>query len=166
MVLPLSAGAYPWMVKHNYANCGSCHVDPSGAGLLTQYGRAQSELLLETQWSPPSDDGEVSPTTGPVWGLVQPPEWLLLGASFRGGALYTQSANPNNGSQSSAVRPLQMASDVWAGVLSGPFRAAASLGVALRGAQHASITRVVPEEDGTKLVAREYWAGLSLAEDS
>lgn len=166
LVLPVSAQAYPWMVRHNYASCGSCHLDPSGGGLLTQYGRAQTQFLLETQWTPPSEDGEASPSTGPAWGLVKPPEWLALGASFRGGWLMSRSATPGAGTPTTAGRPIQMASDLRAGVLAGPLRAGASLGLALRQAKAASLNRFTPGmEDGAKLVAREYWAGLSLLED-
>ena len=49
--VPGAAHAYPWMIRHGYSGCGVCHVDPSGAGLLTDYGRAQSELLMATRWS-------------------------------------------------------------------------------------------------------------------
>ena len=49
----LSAGnaqAYPWMIKHGYASCATCHSDPSGGELLTGYGRVLSEEFLSTQW--------------------------------------------------------------------------------------------------------------------
>ncbi len=62
LTLPLRAHAYPWMIRHHYTNCGSCHVDPSGGGILTTYGRAQSELLLAMRWHPASAEGEVSPS--------------------------------------------------------------------------------------------------------
>jgi hypothetical protein len=44
------AHAYPWMIKHGYANCATCHADPSGGELLTGYGRVLSEEFLSTQW--------------------------------------------------------------------------------------------------------------------
>ena len=47
-LLPRPAAAYPWMVSHGYTACAQCHVDPTGAGTLTAYGRAQSEILLRT----------------------------------------------------------------------------------------------------------------------
>jgi hypothetical protein len=167
MGLPLSAQAYPWMVKHNYTNCASCHIDPSGGGLLSQYGRAQQQFLLESQYAPPNEEGEVNPNTAPFLGLVQPPEWLALGFSFRGGALLTRSANPNSTvSLPASVRPIQMATDLRAGVLAGPLRAGAALGVAVRRAAPATVIGFDPANDGMKLVAREYWAGLSLAEDT
>ena len=45
-----NAQAYPWMIKHGYANCATCHSDPSGGELLTGYGRVLSEEFLSTQW--------------------------------------------------------------------------------------------------------------------
>ena len=38
--------AFPEMVRHNYSNCSSCHVSPSGGGVLTQYGRELSSAIL------------------------------------------------------------------------------------------------------------------------
>src|SRR3954470_24712140 len=45
-----AAHAYAWMIRHEYTGCNQCHADPSGGGLLTAYGRAQSELLLRTRY--------------------------------------------------------------------------------------------------------------------
>ena len=51
--IPGTAQAYPWMIRHDYTGCGVCHVDPSGAGLLTDYGRAQSVLLMQMNYGSP-----------------------------------------------------------------------------------------------------------------
>ena len=40
------AHAHSWMIREGYATCAECHLDPSGGGLLTDYGRAQSEILM------------------------------------------------------------------------------------------------------------------------
>ena len=50
MVFAAQAQAYPWMIRHEYNACATCHTDPSGAGLLTAYGRAQSSILLSSQY--------------------------------------------------------------------------------------------------------------------
>jgi len=51
------ASAYPWMIRHQYQGCVPCHADPSGAGLLTEYGRAMGENVLRTRYgSPPPDE--------------------------------------------------------------------------------------------------------------
>ena len=77
------ASAYPWMIRHEYTGCGQCHVDPDGAGLLTEYGRAQGETLLRTQYTAASPDEEPGRVKDFLWGAVKTPEWLLLGGSFR-----------------------------------------------------------------------------------
>ena len=61
LVLAKPARAYPWMIRHGYAACMPCHTDPSGAGPLSDYGRAQGDVLLATQ--------------SQIWGRV--PEALL-----------------------------------------------------------------------------------------
>lgn len=38
------------MVRHGYINCTTCHVSPSGGGLMTPYGRSLSKELL-SRWS-------------------------------------------------------------------------------------------------------------------
>lgn len=44
------AAAYPWMIKHGYSNCATCHADPSGGELLTVYGRVMSDAFLSMPW--------------------------------------------------------------------------------------------------------------------
>src|SRR5580765_4457787 len=80
---PAPANAYPWMIKHGYSTCTPCHADPSGSGLLTEYGRAQGELLLRTRYGAKKGEGEeeAGKVAGFLWGAVKPPEWLLLSAS-------------------------------------------------------------------------------------
>ncbi len=46
--------AFPGMIRQGYLNCTSCHVSPSGGGVLNEYGRNLSGELLST-WS---KDGE------------------------------------------------------------------------------------------------------------
>ena len=50
LLLPRSAQAYPWMIRHDYTGCATCHVDPSGGGVLTAYGSAQGDMLLRTRY--------------------------------------------------------------------------------------------------------------------
>ncbi len=42
--------AFPEMIRHGYINCTTCHVSPSGGGLLTAYGRSLSKEIL-SRWS-------------------------------------------------------------------------------------------------------------------
>lgn len=147
LLTPLGAEAYPWMIRHGYSSCTACHADPSGGGLLTPYGRAQSELLLAATYGKTKED--VSPSTGFLVGKVPLPDWLNLGLSFRGGPLV------NKASAAATVRPVQMASDLRAQASFGPFRANASVGLALRRARLAALTST----EANNLVSRDHWVG-------
>jgi hypothetical protein len=80
VLFPRILWAFPELVRHNYVNCVSCHVSPTGGGVLTAYGRELSKEVLST-WG---KEGE----TAFAYGLVKPPEWLNLGGDFRGLELY------------------------------------------------------------------------------
>src|ERR1700722_1749317 len=84
MTAASSASAYPWMIRHGYSGCTPCHTDPSGgAGALTDYGRAQSDLLLRMRYGEGEGEGEADSTAGFLWGLVKTPEQLRLGGDLR-----------------------------------------------------------------------------------
>ncbi len=121
------AEAFPWMVKHGYNHCASCHVDPSGAGLLTEYGRAQSALLLSTRYGKGDEDagkwkdflfGAVSLPNDPETGALD------LGAFVREAYLWT-----NGGGQSQSF-PLYMQQSIDGHFQYKGFHAYASLGYA------------------------------------
>jgi hypothetical protein len=152
------AEAFNWMIRHGYSNCMGCHTDPSGSGMLTDYGRALSEVAL--QWRagpPPKDEGDVSPVNGFLFGLVEPPEWLNLSGNVRLGGMgtFAQGADPR-------FFPLAMATDLRAQVTLGPVRGHLTLGYAPRRAELAAVTR------GTEnlLVSREHWLGVDLADSA
>jgi len=118
------------MIRHGYSGCGVCHVDPSGAGLLTDYGRAQSDLLMATRWSTEKLE-EASPTADFGFGLFNLPDWLFLGFSYRGGELVARSTTNNDaGEQVSTAtdrRWVHMVADLRAGLRIGRFRASGAL---------------------------------------
>jgi hypothetical protein len=76
LAMTRTALAYPEFVRHGYQNCASCHVSPSGGGILTDYGRSFSAEKLSTYSYP----GEERPLHGSVGEL---PEWFMLGGNFR-----------------------------------------------------------------------------------
>src|SRR4051812_4913753 len=78
-----AAQAYAWMIRHEYAGCNQCHADPSGGGLLTAYGRAQSELLLRTRYGVAETD-DPGRTGEFLFGLLPLPDSVLLGGDARG----------------------------------------------------------------------------------
>src|SRR5690349_15571775 len=81
-IAPSRAHAYVWMVRHGYTTCATCHADPSGGGLLTQYGRAQGELLLRTQYAK-KDQDDPGAAAKFLWGAIDLPDNVLLGGDFR-----------------------------------------------------------------------------------
>ncbi|MGO9833235.1 MAG: hypothetical protein ACLP1X_03380 [Polyangiaceae bacterium] len=151
-----SAHAYPWMIRHGYSGCTPCHTDPSGgAGALTEYGRAQSDLLLRMRYGESSDSGEAD-RTSQFLGFVPLPEQARLGGDFREGFLSTQASGA----------PLQqqwitMRADLYGDFKFGRFRAAGSIGYIPQGDLTASLT--TSQQDN--LISREHWLGVELDED-
>ena len=79
---PRRAHAYAWMIGHGYAGCATCHLDPSGAGLLNEFGREEAADTLRSHYG--SDPAPVEP----FFGLWKNPDWLLTGGSFRDGLFF------------------------------------------------------------------------------
>ncbi len=86
--IPTAAWAFPELVRHGYNNCVTCHVSPSGGGLLSEYGRELSREVLST-WG---EEGE----SRFAYGLFQPPEWLNLGGDVRSLTLRSESSSGAN----------------------------------------------------------------------
>jgi len=147
------ADAYPWMVRHDHPGCVQCHMDPSGAGLLTAYGREEGEAVLPMQWGAQSSDDTIARRARFAWGLVDTPDWLLLGGSLRPGLV---GVKVDSGAMS--VQTVLMEADLRAGVRAGGFRASASLGVVNVDGSPASVKG--------NLVSREHWLGYAFAHDS
>jgi len=152
-----NASAYPWMIRYGYTACAPCHTDPSGgAGALTAYGRAQSDLLLRMHYGQTSEEGEADRSAGLLWGLVSPPDELRLGGDLREAFFSNQVANA----------PLQqqlmtMNADAYGDVKIGHFRATGSLGFAPQGDLAASLTT----NTTNNLISREHWLGVELDDD-
>ncbi|MCA2981003.1 MAG: hypothetical protein INH37_22255 [Myxococcaceae bacterium] len=152
--------AFPWMVKHDYQACAVCHVDPSGAGQLTPYGRAQSDVLLQWKLKKPTAEAaqEPSPATRFLW-AVDLPEVVNLSGNFRNGLLIPI------GSQ---VRPLFMAADLYGTVKLDRFVFHGSTGLGLRNVGPAAILPQCGGDTpcGAQWVAREFWAGATFADEA
>jgi hypothetical protein len=76
------AFAFPEMVRHGYTNCTTCHISPTGGGLLTDYGRGLSHELLST-WGSEAE-------ARPLEGLIPAPgddekleQWFGVGGDIR-----------------------------------------------------------------------------------
>ncbi|MBI2393348.1 MAG: hypothetical protein HYV09_27440 [Deltaproteobacteria bacterium] len=152
------ARAYPWMVRHAYTGCAMCHADPTGGGVLTEYGRAQGDLLLRTKYRkvPEGEEGEPSKTAGFLWGALDTPEWLSLGGSVRSALM----RNAVTGVPATN-RWIHMESDLRAFAKASIFRAGASLGYLHEGGRAAQVTTRAKDN----LVGRHYWIGVAFKED-
>jgi hypothetical protein len=161
LLWPRPASAYPWMIRHQYQGCVPCHADPSGAGLLTEYGRAMGENILRTRYGVPAPD-EPSSVANFLWGVPMP-DWLLMGGSVRN-ALYVQ-RQPSAGAVPAAWTEsfLQMEADLKAQVTLSRFRAYGSLGYNHELAQTTIVHSFNNGQDN--LVSREHWIGVDLGED-
>ncbi len=152
VLLPAAAQAYPAFIRHGEASCSSCHVDPAGAGILTDYGREKFDTLLRTRAA--TEDGsepEAQPSAGFLWGAVDLPGWLNLSTNLRGGPLLLVLP-------STSVRPAVMALDGLAALKLGRVVASGSLGYALRGGGLAAVT-LGPDN---AVVSRQHWLGVEL----
>ncbi len=147
--------AYPWMIKHEYSGCNACHADPSGGGLLTLYGRAQSETLLRMQYgrSPEAEPGKEAQF---LFGAVRLPDELLLGGDVRSLAIRVA---PNGAPATN--ESLLMQADAQGQVSIDRVHINGSIGYAQRGALPAAVTR----NDQRNLVSRLHWVGWDLDED-
>jgi hypothetical protein len=153
LLCPRAAHAYPWMIRHDYTGCATCHVDPSGGGVLTEYGAAQSDILLRTRYGASAADPDETSAAGFLWGAVKPPEWLRPSGSFR-----TLVLADKVGSAGYATQLILMQADLRAAIIQGGFRAYASAGVVNVDGSEASVSGGV--------VSRQYWAGWSFANDA
>lgn len=152
--LTRNSQAYPWMIRHEYTGCATCHTDPSGGFLLTRYGRAQTQALLSSFGRGP-EGNEVDSRSEFAFG-VPLPEWLNLGFSQRNLLSHTiRSGAP------SSSRHVWMQSDLRAAVSFGAFEAAGSLGFVHEGAQAAALT----SRSTNNFVAREFWLSYAFDED-
>ena len=82
-----AASAYPTMIRHGYTQCASCHTDPSGGTLLTEYGRAQSQLLLSSRWGAAKDE-DPGAASKFLLGALKTPDSVALGGWVREGYIW------------------------------------------------------------------------------
>lgn len=146
-----SAHAYAWMIRHDYTACAACHTDPSGAGLLTEYGRGLSDLVLRTRYG--QTDEEPGKSSEFAFGLVKPPSWLNLGGQLRTLFLETKIA-----SAKATPSFFLMQADLQAEARVRNFRLNVSLGVSPTDGSAAKL--VGP------LVSREHWLGYATSNES
>ncbi|HKO91393.1 MAG TPA: hypothetical protein VJU61_09585 [Polyangiaceae bacterium] len=151
-----SAHAYAWMIRHGFAECGGCHIDPMGGETLTGMGRVTGQTLLS------SDFGGRTPSDAAMFLYgVQEPDDVRLGGSVRVLGIYD--FNTNN----PRVFPMQM--DLYGAVSAGNFVLGASFGLSKASAryEHSSKAKLVGniEDEGYILVSRNHWLGYKFTDD-
>jgi hypothetical protein len=160
------ASAYPWMIRHEYTTCGLCHTDPSGGGLLTAYGRAQSAVLLSTQFGEPDENpGKFKDF---LFGVIPDNEHLLMQGWVRGGYIANRTGGGAFGKDAADERFLQMRADLGAQLKFSRFRASGMVGYASGedSAVFYSQQAWVNGGSGGHVVAREYWAAYDNEDDT
>jgi hypothetical protein len=137
------------MIRHGFARCDTCHVDPMGGETLTRMGRAMAGTLLSTPWGE-----EPSSAARFLFGLEEP-DHLYLGGSVRALGLW----DLDNGTK----RAFPMQADLTAAADIGRFTLAASIGGSRASAryEHSSKARLIGNvnDEGFILVSRNHWLG-------
>ncbi len=153
------------MIREGYTGCNTCHADPSGAGILTQYGRGMEEVVIRMPYSKNTDPGK----TGNFAFGVTLPEQLLLQTDFRNLLLTILPSG-----SSAQVQDIVMQLDQSAQLKVGRFRMNGSIGYSppseasgnftFTGGGNGATLTDVPGTYGA-VVARQYWLGLDLGKD-
>ncbi len=103
---------------------------------------------------PTPEDAGPSPTAGFLWGLFDPPEFLLLGGSYRHAVLYQDKWR---------TFPMQM--DLYGQLVFGRVHAGGSIGAAKvkAGSPHTRAAQVTANQgDQLNLISRNHWIGVDL----
>ncbi|MEP7050419.1 MAG: hypothetical protein ABJB12_08710 [Pseudomonadota bacterium] len=106
------------------------------------------------------DEGSSLDTSGFLWGLVNTPDWLLLGGSYRQLAIYKLQPKGK-------FTTFPMMADVYGQVSVGHFRVEGSLGVVRVGvgSPYARSAQVTGNQgDQWNLLSRTHWLGYDLAD--
>ncbi len=143
------AAAEPKFLSKQYTRCTTCHVSPTGGGLLSAYGRSLSHRELSTTGAPMPLHGEVEPTSGEesfLWGaLGESLGNLQLGGQLRPSYLRYSFLGR------SQDRNLLMSAEMHASFRANDWLFYGQVGREL-------------EQDGYTLDSTEYWGGYQPAE--
>jgi hypothetical protein len=155
--------AYPWMIRHGFAKCASCHTDPMGGETLTGFGRIMSDTTLSTRWGSgkdPTKDAEL------FFG-VEEPRALSVGGSFRVmDALYQFPKGSSSGKYTAF--PMQL--DAYGELRPVErLRIGGSLGVSKvkKGSPYATAAQITKNNAGDQYnaISRSHWIGYDVTDD-
>jgi hypothetical protein len=144
-----TASAEPKFLSKQYTRCTTCHISPTGGGLLSAYGRSLSHRELSTTGAPMPSHGDAEPKPGEesfLWGALGDSLGpVQLGIEMRPSFLHYSflDQSPN--------RNLLMNADVHAAFRARDWLFYGQLGREL-------------EQDGHTLDSSEYWAGYQPVE--
>ena len=156
LLVPRTAQAYPWMIRHHYTSCSACHYDPSGAGPISAYGRAVADSVIRMNGTS-QDAADLPASAGFLFGAVKTPSWLELGGDLR-----VMSLSSKTRGTPLTNRFIWMQLDADATVSVSGFVASGTLGFAPEGALGATLTRGT----NNNLVSRQHWLGYQLPGDT
>lgn len=160
LLMPSPAQAYPqFQLATGNTRCNQCHFAPAGGGLISGYGRDESEGTLST----------TAGSSGFAHGLVELPEWLALGADLRFASVLKGGADTH---PQVFLFPMQTdlysrfgIGDAWSVVFTAGMRGAArgstdSLGLRFLSREHFVMWQ--PEETGWYARAGRFFAPYGL----
>lgn len=143
------AAAEPKFLSKQYTRCTTCHVSPTGGGLLSAYGRSLSHRELSTTGAPMASHGDMEPKPGEesfLWGaLGESLGDLQLGVNLRPSYLRYAFLGTRQD------RNLLMTADVHASFKANDWLFYGQVGREL-------------EQDGFTLDSSEYWGGYQPTE--
>ncbi|MFZ5893497.1 MAG: hypothetical protein ACOY0T_20720 [Myxococcota bacterium] len=161
LAAPRPAHAFAWTLRHGYQQCNACHVDPSGSGALTRYGRGVGEEAFHTRWfadtGSADEDEDGARIAGFAFGAVKLPKALVLQADAR----YMRLTQKVEGAPL-MKRDIWMQLDFAAALKLGHFTAFGVLGYAPEGGRAAALTAGRTDN----LISRTHWLGYGFANDS
>jgi hypothetical protein len=141
--------AFPDNTRHGYASCDSCHVSPTGGGVLNAYGRGTSSAFLSTLSS--------EERAKAFYGLSTP-TWLAIGGDQRITRLGVQSP------YGALYKTIPMQADLELALTVGQITAAATWGVYGEGLEEGSRRHYVLLRLGDHFHVRagRFYAGYGL----
>lgn len=158
------AQAFSWMIRHDYTGCATCHADPSGGELLTQYGRATANLILSMKYGGQADAEEKAqePKSGLFWGAVDLPSSLLLSGSYR--SLYLLRPGADD-----VFTPIPvMQADLYGQLRVGTVTMGGSVGAGKVsvGSPHVRAAQVTADQgEGLNLISRTHYVGVDIGSE-
>ena len=147
------------MVRKGYTQCATCHVSPSGGGLLTEYGRALSqealsrgqfffERALEAVGATEKDDRSREAEAAFFYGTIALPKGLNLGGDLRLLQTFVDSPSAVSG------RFIPMQADLEAAYKTGRLTLLAAGGRRETGTAATSFSQVI--------LSRRHWVSVDL----